>query len=55
MSNLIKLIIFAIASMVGLWMVFQGIAHQNGLMIMGALLTFFASLLLLWSQTKNNN
>jgi hypothetical protein len=53
MSILIKTIIFALASLVGLWMVFQGFAQQNGLMITGALLTFFASLLLLWSETKN--
>jgi hypothetical protein len=48
-----RTIIFTLASFVGLWMVFQGLAHQNGLMIMGALLVFFSSLLLLWAETKN--
>lgn len=54
MINLTKLIIFAIASMVSLWMVFQGLTHQNKPMITGALIMLFSSLLLLWSNTKTN-
>jgi len=55
MRQSIKLIIFAVACMLAIWSIFQGIAQQNNLMLIGSVLLLTSSIFLTWAETKTNN
>ena len=55
MKQSIKLILFAVSGMVAIWNIFQGIAEQNNLMLIGSVLVLITSILLTWAETKTNN